>query len=361
MTSTAFEKATGVGTVDGPLQGYHREWYVVRPGPEFPGTGRVKVGAPRDVFWFDRRCFASEDELLPELARRGVPRVPPVYRIGTDGPRIHGFVEGTPLGRLSPAGSTVPKAQLDQLMEVFGALARVRPEGFPVPRVCRPEDRTHDGDSAGFLRTLIRHTRYKAYRRHIPEYGRLFNQLGLPRRALGADSWLVAEAAHLTGRPYCLLHGDLHRSNFIVDASGGLWTLDWELALFGDPLYDLATHLYLMRYPPAQQRRVVMRWRRTMSRVLPGAIAGMDEDLPRYLAYKRAQSVYADIVRHACVLSTTASGRGRTDRIRGTAKTIHAILREAAPVLGLRDVPNPAEVEDAYGAFGAVRQVRARR
>ncbi|CAM5643364.1 hypothetical protein SGRIM128S_09667 [Streptomyces griseomycini] len=34
---------------------------------------------------------------------------------------------------------------------------------------------------------------------------------------------------------------------FIVDPQGGLWVIDWELAMIGDPLYDLATHLHLMR------------------------------------------------------------------------------------------------------------------
>lgn len=52
----------------------------------------------------------------------------------------------------------------------------------------------------------------------------------------------------LTDRPRKLLHGDLHSKNFVVDRSGHLWTIDWELALVGDPLYDLATHLHLMGY-----------------------------------------------------------------------------------------------------------------
>ncbi|WP_326689482.1 MULTISPECIES: phosphotransferase [unclassified Streptomyces] len=358
MTSTALHKATEVGSVHGPLRGYHREWYVVSPAADFPGTGRVKVGEPReDALWFDRRCFASEDALLTELARRALPRIPPVYRLG-EGPSLHGFIEGTPLDALAPAGTPVAAGHLGQIMEMFTHLSAVRPDGFSVPRLCRAEDRPVDGDSAGFLRSLIRFTRERAYRRHLPRYGRLFNQLGLPRGALGPRSPLAAAAAALTPRPFSLLHGDLHRANFIVDDAGGLWTIDWELAMLGDPLYDLATHLYLMNYPAGQQREVIRRWQALMSRALPGSTAGTEEDLPRYLAYKRAQSVYTDIVRHASALHSASSAQVRRERLRASAKDVHQVLTRGAEALGLREVPTPAEVEDAYGAFGAVRPVR---
>ncbi|GAA2623442.1 phosphotransferase [Streptomyces axinellae] len=382
MTSTALHKATEVGSVHGPLRGYHREWYVVSPSADFPGTGRVKVGEPReDALWFDRRCFASEDALLTELARRRLPRIPPVHRLG-EGPSLHGFIEGTPLDALAPAGTPLGAGHLDQIMETFARLGAMRPAGFPVPRLCRAEDRPADGDSAGFLRSLIRFTRERAYRRHLPRYGRLFNQLGLPRGALGARSPLAAAAAALTPRPFCLLHGDLHRANFIVDEAGDLWTIDWELAMLGDPLYDLATHLYLTHYPARQRREVIQRWQDVMSRVLPGSTAGTEADLPRYLAYKRAQSVYTDVVRHAGALlgargagadagagagTSTGAGAGagvasarlRRERLRASAKEVHQVLARGAEELGLREVPTPAEVEDAYAAFGAVRQVRS--
>lgn len=39
--------------------------------------------------------------------------------------------------------------------------------------------------------------------------------------------------------PY-LLHRDLQPSNFLRDSRGNIWILDWEHAILGDPLYDIA-------------------------------------------------------------------------------------------------------------------------
>lgn len=276
------------------------------------------------------------------------PRIPPVYRLG-EGPSLHGFIEGTPLDALAPAGTPVAAGHLGQIMEMFTHLSAVRPDGFSVPRLCRAEDRPVDGDSAGFLRSLIRFTRERAYRRHLPRYGRLFNQLGLPRGALGPRSPLAAAAAALTPRPFSLLHGDLHRANFIVDDAGGLWTIDWELAMLGDPLYDLATHLYLMNYPAGQQREVIRRWQALMSRALPGSTAGTEEDLPRYLAYKRAQSVYTDIVRHASALHSASSAQVRRERLRASAKDVHQVLTRGAGLSGCVRCPRPRKWKTRTG------------
>ncbi|GAA2062699.1 hypothetical protein GCM10009801_06030 [Streptomyces albiaxialis] len=357
MPSTALQKATGIGRVDGPLRGYHREWYVVSPGPGFAGEGRLKVGEPReDAFWFDRRCFASEDLLLRELAKRGVPRVPPVHQLVPDGPLIHGFIEGTPLSFLHPRDHRVPLVHLGQIMAVFRRLAAIRPSGFPAPRLCRPEDRTEDGNSGGFLRTLLRFTREKGFLPHAAEFGTLFARLGLTEDVLRPGAPLDAGAGRLTRRPFCLLHGDLHRANFIVGESLQLWTIDWELAMLGDPLYDLATHLHLMEYPADQEPEVVEAWRAAVSAELPDAVAGLERDLPLYRAYKRIQSVYTDVVRHARTLQALPPSERRTEQLGASAKAVHQALWRARHDLGLAEVPAPAEVEYAYGPFSAVRR-----
>ncbi|MFG3254352.1 phosphotransferase family protein [Streptomyces sp. NPDC048172] len=355
MSSTTLQKATDIGRVDGPLQGYHREWYVVRPGPDFPGKGRLKVGEPReDVLWYDRRCFASEDLLLVELAKRDVPRIPPVHRLAPDGPLIHGFIEGTPLNLLHPRGHRVPLVHLGQIMAVFRKLAAIRPWGFPAPRLCKEKDRPEDGNSEGFLRTLLRFTHEKSFLPHADEFGGLFRQLGLTKDVLRRGTRLDSEAGRLTRRPFCLLHGDLHRANFIVGESLQLWTIDWELAMLGDPLYDLATHLHLMEYPADQEPAVVEAWRAAVSAELPEAVAGLETDLPRYRAYKRIQSVYTDVVRHVRMLQSLPPSERRTEQLGASAKAVHQALWRARHDLRLTEVPTPAEVEYAYGPFSAV-------
>ncbi|MGW7351673.1 phosphotransferase [Streptomyces sp. NPDC054784] len=357
MTSSTPRPPTYGGVLEGPLRGHHRLWYVVRADGgeggdgELADLGRLKVGEPREgVLWYDRRSFPSEEALLAELPRLGVPRVPPVRRAGAGGPAVHGFIEGSTLGELAPADDHMSARHLDQIVELFRALARVRPGDLP-PAV------TGDGaaapgadDSAGFLGGLLRHTRERCYEERRPEYGWLFDRLGVPPHAFDDASPLGARAARLTPRPYCLLHGDLHRENLIVAPDDALWTIDWELAALGDPLYDLATHLHLTRYPPDQEREVTARWHEVMARELPGATAGTARDLDCYLRFKRAQSVCTDVVRHA-VAVREAPPAERAGRLALTAKAVHRVLARAEEALGLTGVPGPGAVEEIYDAL----------
>ncbi|MGY1436538.1 phosphotransferase [Streptomyces reniochalinae] len=353
MTSHALRQAAALGSVDGPLGGYHREWYVVRPGSALPGLGRVKLGEPRGgVLWLDRRFFTSEDELLVELATLGVPRIPPVLRLDTPhGMVLHGFVEGTTLAEHAPAGHRVAPEHLRQIMARFASLCRLRPHHVrarrsPLPPTAGPP--RHDRDSAGFLHSMLAFTRAQAHHAQLPRYGALFARLGVPHDALGPHSRPARAAGHLAERPFCLLHGDLHRANLVVDPAGDLWTIDWELAALGDPLYDLATHLYLMDYPAAQHAEVVADWRRTVGTLLPGADAQLDEDLPRYLDYKRAQSVFTDAVRQAIAVRDAAGTPRLADRLGHAAKLLHDVLTRAADALDLDDVPDAGAIETAY-------------
>jgi aminoglycoside phosphotransferase (APT) family kinase protein len=355
MTTHAFQQAARTGTVDGPLKGYHREWYVVRPAGDLVDLGRVKIGEPREgIPWFDRRYFASEDELLMQLSRLDVPRVPPVRRIEPPGLVIHGFIEGQPLSDLAPAGMVVEEHYLGQVMAVFDKLARVPFEtvtGLKIRTVDKHATNMRQGNSADFLQNLIHFTREQVYEAQRPEFGYLFDQLGVPATVLGPDSWLMSEAAQLSSRPFCLLHGDLHRANFIIDPADRLWTIDWELATPGDPLYDLATHLHLMNYPADQEQEAKERWCRIMADALPGAAAGIDSDLPRYLAYKVAQSVFTDVVRHAIAVRRCTSREDLSDHLQRTAKTIEGVLARAGEYLKLDAVPSFGLIESAYADF----------
>jgi Ser/Thr protein kinase RdoA (MazF antagonist) len=180
------------------------------------------------------------------------------------------------------------------------------------------------------------------YERNLPQYKGLFADLGL-----GPDSFghLRERVAGLQERPFQLLHADLHRENLIVDPDGKLWVIDWELATFGDPLYDLATHLYLMRYPSAQEWRMIQRWCQVVEEIRPGGSDGWAEDLPRLLDFKRAQSVFTDVIRVS--QSMDAAGKPDSRRLRPAARKVWGVLKNAAGPLGLASVPGPLETEAA--------------
>ncbi|MFE4945564.1 phosphotransferase [Streptomyces sp. NPDC056641] len=352
--------------VIGPLNGYHHETYAF-PLPEESELSarfaRAKLRAPRPgLLWFDRRCFASEDLLLTALQGR-VTRIPEIIEVG-GGVHLQGFIEGVTLdagarrlrgrdlpGRCLP-GRGLSRRHHDQLERFFHELVSIDPKALEereVKRVCAPGDRTDDGDSAAFLDRLIGFTEDQVYRRHGEPYQRLFEELGVGAEALVR---LRKRAVGLRRRPFSLLHCDLHRKNLIVDRHGDLWIIDWELAMIGDPLYDLATHLHLMRYPRREEAGVVRRWQRAVERAREGSSYGWEDDLPLLLAYKRVQSVYTDVIRTALLLGE-ARGRARGALPRA-AWRIQRVLAAARDTSGGADQePEPAGAAGAMGAAGS--------
>ncbi|WP_329012321.1 phosphotransferase family protein [Streptomyces sp. NBC_01601] len=340
--------------VEGPLHGYHHETYVFPLADEAGRLhpGRWKCREPRDgLLWFDRRCFASEERLLTALGDR-VPRVPGLVEVG--GLRLMRFIEGTTLGARHPSGTEVPEALCRQITELFGKLAAIGPEAVTAERRCAAEDRPADGDSDGFLERLVHFTEHRVYRPNLDRFESLFAELGLTETSF---KHLRAHVHGLARRPFCLLHADLHRENFIVDPVDRLWTIDWELAMVGDPLYDLATHLHLMRYPVPQARETAARWHTAVRAVRPGSVRGWADDLPPLLAYKRAQSVFTDVIRSALALESADP-----PPVLPLAVKLREILAAGARPLGLADVPAPRRVASAltrwHRVHGTGRDVR---
>ncbi|WP_230396548.1 phosphotransferase [Streptomyces blattellae] len=313
----------------GPLAGYHHETYAF-PHREAPGAGRWKLREPRrNVIWCDRRAF-DEEELLIALAGR-VSGVPDVIRVGSA--TLHRYIEGQTLGSRFRTGTEIPDAVVAQLMGLVRNLASVRPDSVPVRWRVPLEDREQDGDSHGFLERLVHFAEEQVYARNEHRFGTLFRDIGVDRDAFKR---LRRHLGGLTERPFHLLHGDLHRENLILDPVGRLWAIDWELAVFGDPLYDLATHLHLMRYPQYQAHRVVELWTASIEDAAMGASRHWQEDLPRILAFKHAQSVFTDVIRAALDLANDAS-------LRATVPRLRKVLRNGAVPLGLTSVPTPCE------------------
>ncbi|MFK8911808.1 phosphotransferase family protein [Streptomyces sp. YS-3] len=364
--------------VTGPLQGHHHEAYAIVLPPGHPlgadyTRGKLRVRR-ENLRWFDRRTFASEEKLLMALRGR-VSRIPPCAEF-TEGLFLQGFVEGRTLPRARFGLGRLSGRHVRQLGELFGQLAAIKhgelslellpeepqgPEGGSRPPV-------RDGDSAGFLGRLIDFTQFQVYGEHVGEFGALFEGLGISATSLKG---LRERSMELTERPFSLVHGDLHRRNLIVDAAGDLWFIDWELAMIGDPLYELATHLHLMDYPDCDTRRVKRVWREAVEAARPGASDGWERDLPQLLAFKRAQSVYTDVIRTAAALMAGAgmlalvagavavagppgAGAGpgpRCLRLARAAGRIQRVLAVAKEALGLPAVPTRARIRAVYGEW----------
>ncbi|MCX4961675.1 phosphotransferase family protein [Streptomyces virginiae] len=260
---------------------YNRNVGVVTP------DGKVNVRIPlaaADVM--DVRLW-REEEVLSRIGPY-VGRVPELRHVSDD-PRfqVHHFIEGQVLDSFSPRGSAVPDNVLSDVVALMDQLVRIPQE--KAPQV--PDHWPNSGDSSGFGRLLAGLTRdvHATYR---DEYREVFAELGIP-----ADPLAVVEPRwdSLTSRPFAVLHADLHRKNMIV-ADDTTWFLDWELALWGDPMYEIGIHFHKMDYPEDQRTAVFECWRE----LLPARYtAGPVDDLDLYVAHERIKSAIVDTVRYS--------------------------------------------------------------
>lgn len=295
------------------------------------------------------RTWANEDEILGAV--RGIlPHVPQCLAKRA-GFAIHSYVEGVPLSSVCGNDKPVDTLLIKALAGLLAQMAQVRRSALPPLPAGWPRN---DTDSQGFLRKLAHLADQQIRQPNWAAFGGLFAALGMPEDALVR---LAERVPVMARRPYSLLHADLHRDNLIV-AYGAppLICVDWELATYGDPLHDLATHLVRMRYPAHQWSEVIDAWEEAMRGIRPAAVNGLAKDLGHYLAFERAQSVFPDVMRAARSLEESFSQKNLDE---ATAEVGRALEAAALP-LRLRNVPGPQEIERALFRWLASRRDRGR-
>jgi tetratricopeptide (TPR) repeat protein len=202
------------------------------------------------------------------------------------------YISGRLLDGFAPRGTPVPGHVIGDVLELFSQLGQVPRERLP--RL--PADWPADGGTTGFARRLSALTA-AVHARFVPEFGDLFSALGIPTSPLTAveRGW---EGLHR--RPFRLAHTDIHRKNIIVN-NGRSYFLDWELALWGDPVYDLAVHLHKMSYQADETAAVLSGW----AAAVPTAVSeGWQADLDVYLAHERVKSAVVDTVRYTKLITS---------------------------------------------------------
>ncbi|WP_369223542.1 aminoglycoside phosphotransferase family protein [Streptomyces sp. R39] len=281
------------------------------------------------------RTWQNEAEIL-RAVRTALPHVPECLFEG-DGFAIHSYVEGVPLSSVCGNGKPVDTLLIEEIARLLAQMTQVRRATLPALPASWP---SNGQDSQGFLQTLARCADQQIRRPNLRAFGGLFAALGIPGDALNRFAERVPVMAR---RPYSLLHADLHRDNLIVTYGGqpSLICVDWELATYGDPLHDLATHLVRMHYPPHQWSEVIEAWARAMESTRPGAVNGVGKDLRHYVAFEQAQSVYPDVMRAATSLDESFDQKGLDE----ATKSVLLALESAQAPLQLRQLPNEAEIE----------------
>jgi hypothetical protein len=212
---------------------------------------------------------------------------------------------------------------IEDVAELFSQLGATPHEQVPAPPAGWPVD----GDTPAFAARLSAvtadvHTRFR------PEFGALFAALGIPAEPLAS---VLRGWATLRPRPFRLLHTDVHRKNMIL-SDGRTYFLDWELALWGDPVYDLAVHLHKMAYQPDEHDALVARWAETAT---GPASASWETDLPTYLAHERVKSAIVDTVRYTKLLTgpplPAADAEALLDKLAGKLAAAHQVWQTRRP------------------------------
>ncbi|MFD3455917.1 phosphotransferase family protein [Streptomyces sp. NPDC058691] len=304
------------------------------------------------------RTWQDEAAVLAALERLSPEPVfaTPRCLVTFEGASLHRFEPGTALSEVSEPGAPLGEDMLRKLAEVFARTAVVGPDQLPPLPADWPTDHKN---SDAFLDHLVHHAEHEVHRRHRPEFGSLFDALGVPDDALARFRAKVSlRTRELQRRQYALLHTDLHRDNIVVLEDEGLFILDWELATYGDPLHDLATHLVRMQYTDDERELMKGIWEETLVRRGCSAMtAGMDTDLQAYLDFEYAQSVFADVVRAAVRLGTEP---GNPD-LEHSAGMVRRALERAREPIGLDSVPTEGEIESALVDWHTLRYPERRR
>lgn len=275
--------------------------------------GRVNVRIPlaaADVM--DVRVWREEEVLA---AVRPYVDYAPELRHVSHAPRfqVQSFIAGDILNDFSPRRSAVPDHVIGDTVALMGQLAAI-PQGKMPPL---PDGWPTSADAPAFGQRLARLTR-TIHADHLPAYGRVFDHFGFPADPLApvSERWSA-----LTSRPFAVLHADLHRKNMIVTA-GTTWFIDWELALWGDPVYEVALHLHKMDYPDDQREDLLRHWLRALP---PETTAGWRRDLTTYLWHERIKSAIVDTVRYSKQLAAPGTDPATRDGlIARLAKKVNA-------------------------------------
>jgi aminoglycoside phosphotransferase (APT) family kinase protein len=217
--------------------------------------------------------------------------------------QVHSFVSGVVLNDICPRGVPVPSHVLADVVQLFVELSQIHRADLPD----LPTEWPMDDDSVSFGQAVSSLTQ-RIWESFKDPFAGIYDSLGFPAGPLDpvASRW-----PSLTARRSSCLHSDVHRKNIIVDADRSFF-LDWELALWGDPLYDLAVHLHKMAYQPDEWSTVVKMWEIAMN---PELTRGGTRDLDVYLAHEQIKSAIVDTVRSCFALADPSYSPDRPDEV----------------------------------------------
>lgn len=268
----------------------------------------------------DPRPF-DETSLMTVLSKTNLP-VAKLLRVSEDRTySVYEFIEGQTLQDMAPSGSKLPAEIKAGIAEFYAELATTPQDGIP-------ELLAHDWPTKGpgliFFEKILEKA-WKIQDEYWLSHKNYYEFLQLPKDPY---SRFLAKGAKLTPRPWQLLHADLHRGNIMVRPDNSIVAIDWELAMYGDLLYCIASHLHRMMY--GAQERIEMA--AMIKAALPAQYqTNYDEDLSFYLDYEALKSIITDTVRFPDIVQHKSKSEAE---LMGLCVYYTDNLNRLAPLLG---------------------------
>jgi aminoglycoside phosphotransferase (APT) family kinase protein len=277
----------------------------------------------------------SEPAVLESAAKAMVPCPRLLYDCADPAFEIYSLMPGQPVSAVVPAGP-VPAVVTTAVSHLMRALSEVPVNIKPAPLPGQPWADVSDADSAGFASALV--TWLSGIYSDASDAARDF----LAEVGIWTDPFLeVKKHFRPSARPFRLCHGDLGRNNIMVDSEGQVSFIDWELAVWGDPLWDIAAHLHRMRYPSTQNKYVRQDLLATC-RGFTGLNSQYDE-LRTFLYIERCRSLVLDAIRDLRAISA-----GADENIAPAAAEYAAKLSQASVTSA-----SAASIEALYRKYGS--------
>ena len=234
---------------------------------------------------FDPRPF-REAEVYNILEGKGLP-IPEVLYVSPDQTfMVQKFIEGSLIDEVYPPGQSIPEDHIDQMAKFYADIAALDVDISEIIALDWPRK----GPMLTFLEKLLE-TAWLIYERHQATHGSMYEFLHIPSDPF---SIFLKRAAELHKRPWRLIHADIHRGNMIEQEDGQLMIIDWELALYGDILYCVASYMHRCRFFPDEKSRIAFKIYEALP---PEFQKNFMKDLSFYLDYEALNSVITDTVR----------------------------------------------------------------
>ncbi len=316
-----------------PVWGTYHDNYVVKDPPLEPCV--VRVPRHRRSADVEPRMFA-EPAILEAAAKAKAP-CPRLLHSSVDPAfQVHSIVPGQPLSATLPAAGPVPAVVTSAVSSLLRSLSEVAVDIRPAPLADQPWADVPDADSCAFTNALV--TWLSGIYTCASDAAHGF----LAEIGIWNDPFVtVKKHFRPSSRPLRLCHGDLGRPSIMIDTEGLVSFIGWELAVWGDPLWDIAAHLHRMRYPLSQAKFV-------RQELLAGCrgFSGLNsqyDELRTFLYIERCRSLVFDAIRD---LEAIASGT--MDDVAGAAAEYAAKLSQAS----VTSAP-AASIEELYFKYGS--------